>query len=126
MSALDKLNAKANITSNKEEDKTEKKVAPKKQPEKAVKQTTEKKTKTTTTKTTSSEKMKPASKKVEAVKEDKTKRAVGRKNTRGKEGEDYKMMNIAVPMDVYEKLREACNGNMTYYINAILKESVTK
>lgn len=124
MSALDKLNAKANITANKEEDKTVKKVATKKQLEKAVKPIAEKKK--TTTKTTSSVKAKPVSKKVETVKEEKVKKAVGRKNTRGKEGEDYKMMNIAVPMDVYEKLREASNGNMTYYINAILKESVDK
>lgn len=123
MSALDKLNAKANITVNKEEDKTEKKVAPKKQPEKAVKATAEKK-KTTTKKTTSSVKAKPVSKKAETVKEEKVKKAVGRKNTRGKEGEDYKMMNIAVPMDVYEKLREASNGNMTFYINSVLRNSV--
>ena len=47
MSALDKLNAKANITANKEEDKTVKKVATKKQLEKAVKPIAEKK-KTTT------------------------------------------------------------------------------
>ncbi len=124
MSALDKLNAKANITVNKEEDKKEKKIAPKKQPEKAVKPIAEEKK--TTTKATSSVKTKPVRKKVETVKEEKVKKTVGRKNTRGKEGEDYKMMNIAVPMDVYEKLREASNGNMTYYINAILKESVDK
>ncbi len=122
MSALDKLNAKANITANKEEDKTVKKVATKKQLEKAVKPTAEKKK--TTTKTTSSVKAKPVSKKVETVKEEKVKKAVGRKNTRGKEGEDYKMMNIAVPMDVYEKLREASNGNMTFYINSVLRNSV--
>ena len=44
----------------------------------------------------------------------------GRPNTRG----NYKMVNIAVPEDVYNRIKEVCNGNMTYYINDLLRKSV--
>ena len=53
-----------------------------------------------------------------------TKHPGGRTNTRGKSGKDYKMVNVAVPVEIYEKVKAASNGNMTYYINAVLKKSV--
>lgn len=116
MSALDKLNAKANIVKTEDIEKMP-----------------------VTNKTTKSKKATQAPKKVTTVTKKKTELKVekkgsevkvaekhpgGRTNTRGTAGKDYKMMNIAVPIDVYEKLKEASNGNMTYYINSLLKESV--
>ena len=50
----------------------------------------------------------------------KKKHAGGRPNTRGK----FKMVNIALPEDVYYRVKEVCNGNMTYYLNKVIKESV--
>ncbi len=48
------------------------------------------------------------------------KHAGGRPNTRG----EFKVLNIAVPMETYEKLKEVSNGNMTYYINNLLRENL--
>ena len=56
--------------------------------------------------------------------EKKAKHPGGRKNIRGVNGKDYKMLNVAVPSDVYEKLKAASNGNMTFFVNAVLRESV--
>lgn len=68
----------------------------------------------------------PISEPAAASKSQKTnkKHAGGRKNMRGKKGSDYRMVNIAVPMDLYEKLQEASCGNMTYYINSVLRKSI--
>lgn len=115
MSALDKLNAKANITATKEDDKVvQNKSVQKKQ---TNKQPVKEKKATVKVET-------PAKKKIVQETPKTEKHAGGRKNTRGTNGKDYKMMNIAVPMDVYEKLKEASNGNMTFYINSVLKSSV--
>ncbi len=116
MSALDKLNAKANIV--KTED-VEKKPVTNKAPK--AKKTTP-----------APKKIATVAEKKSVIKEDKKgtekkvtkKHSGGRTNTRGTAGKDYKMMNIAVPIDIYEKLKEASNGNMTFYINSLLKNSV--
>lgn len=107
MSALDKLNAKAIKKVN-----AEVKDIPKKE-----------------VKPANLEEIKPIiekPKEPEAPKAEKGKKKNpgGRKNTRGQNGKDYKMMNIAIPMEVYAKLQAASNGNMTYYINSILRNSV--
>lgn len=56
------------------------------------------------------------------------KKTSGRPNTRGKKGKDFQLINIAVPNDVYNKLRELsyekAAGNMTFFINKILKEAI--
>ena len=44
----------------------------------------------------------------------------GRPNTRG----NYKMVNVALSEDLYNRIQEVCMGNMTYYINDVLKKSV--
>lgn len=58
------------------------------------------------------------------------KKTSGRPNTRGKKGKDFQLINIAVPNDVYNKLRELsyekAAGNMTFYINKLLKEAIEK
>lgn len=118
MSALDKLNAKAikkvNAEVKKETDSAEFSF-PKSEVKKEVPEAD--------LKASGSFAEKP--KKPEAVKEPKKKKHPGgRKPTRGQNGKDYKMMNIAIPMEIYEKLQAASNGNMTYYINSILKSSV--
>lgn len=105
MSALDKLNAKAKKVNT--EVNTIK-------PKKAVEEKKEE-IKVITQEEASNVPDKPEKKK---------KHPGGRKSTRGKKDIDYKMMNIAIPMDVYEKLQAASNGNMTYFINQILKNSV--
>ena len=48
------------------------------------------------------------------------KHAGGRPNTRG----EHKILNIAVPIEIYEKLKEVSNGNMTYYINSLLEDNL--
>ena len=48
----------------------------------------------------------------------------GRNNTRGEAGKDYKMINIEIPIDVYEKLRDKSGGNMTYFLNDLIKKNV--
>lgn len=111
MSALDKLNAKAIRKVNAEVKEIPKKAAEFKKAMEAA----------------DLEEIKPIHpKEPEAPKASKGKKKNpgGRKNTRGQNGKDYKMMNIAIPMEVYEKLQAASNGNMTYYINSILKSSV--
>lgn len=111
MSALDKLNAKAIKKVNTEVKETPKTIEEKKEANEADLK--------------SSESFTEKPKKPEAAKEPKKKKhAGGRKPTRGQNGKDYKMMNIAIPMEIYEKLQAASNGNMTYYINSILKSSV--
>ena len=119
MSALDKLNAKANIT--KTEDVEKKPAANKTSRAKKTNQTT-KKTSSIPEKKTVKKEYKEEKKGIE--KKVSSKHPGGRTNTRGTAGKDYKMMNIAVPIDVYEKLKVASNGNMTYYINSLLKNSV--
>ena len=104
MSALDKLNARANINTEKKEEEKKKEVE-KKKTKKVI---------------NSSAKPTPAPTK----KKNSGKHAGGRTNIRGESGKDYKMVNVAVPVDVYEKVKAASNGNMTYYINAVLKKSV--
>lgn len=47
----------------------------------------------------------------------------GRTNVRGKKGEDYRMVNIAMPSDLYDRIREESHGNMTFFINQILRKS---
>ncbi len=147
--ALDKLTAKANqkagIPAN-EQIKTEEKTKTKNTTETKVSRTKTKtadagkekavapvskknktevkaKTKETTGNKTGRTKSSDADKKkIEKISSTK-KHPGGRKNTRGKLDEDYKMVNIAMPMDVYEKIKEASNGNMTYYINSVLRDS---
>ena len=62
----------------------------------------------------------------EKPKKEKKKHAGGRRKTRGEEGIDYKMVNIAIPMEIYEKLLDGSEqyaaGNLTFYINSILRE----
>ncbi len=116
MSALDKLNAKANIV--KTEDVEKKPVTTKAPKAKKATQAPKKTSTVAEKKTVIKEDKKGSETKVT------NKHAGGRTNTRGTAGKDYKMMNIAVPMDVYEKLKEASNGNMTFYINSLLKNSV--
>lgn len=49
----------------------------------------------------------------------------GRTNTRGIKNKDYKMINISLPIDVYEKLKaESPGGNMTRYITDILSKNI--
>ena len=49
----------------------------------------------------------------------------GRTNTRGIKNKDYKMINISLPIDVYEKLKEQSpGGNMTRYITDILSRNI--
>jgi hypothetical protein len=48
----------------------------------------------------------------------------GRTNVRGKKGEDYRMVNIAMPTDLYDRIREESHGNMTFFINQILRKSL--
>ena len=68
----------------------------------------------------------PKEEKKEKKPAEKKKHAGGRKRTRGEEGIDYKMVNIAIPMEIYEKLlsgsEQYAAGNLTFYINSILKE----
>ncbi len=116
MSALDKLNAKANIV--KTEDVEKKPVTNKTQKVKNTTPTPKKTSAITDKKNVTKAEKKGTEKKVTE------KHPGGRTNTRGTAGKDYKMMNIAVPIDVYEKLKEASNGNMTFYINSLLKNSV--
>ncbi len=52
------------------------------------------------------------------------KKKMGRKPTRGIRDVDYKMLNIAVPMDVYDGLIASYGGNLTYHINSILREAI--
>ena len=40
-----------------------------------------------------------------------------------KEG-TYKKVNLSVPEEVYNRLKEVSGGNMTYYINSMLREKV--
>ena len=117
MSALDKLKTKANMTENSEETITHKKVTPEEKKSAAPMSVPRK---------TTVQKNKQDTVGKQIPKEDKKseKHPGGRKNTRGERGEDYKMMNIAVPIEVYEKLKEASNGNMTFYVNAVLRNSV--
>lgn len=67
-------------------------------------------------------------KKINAPK--KEKKTSGRPNTRGEKGVDFQLINIAVPNDVYNQLRELsyeyAAGNMTFYINKILKDAIEK
>lgn len=105
MSALDKLNAKANVKAS---EVPQMKVQP------------DIKTEVKETKKIASAKKGNASEKT--VK--KEKHPGGRTNTRGVPQKDYKMINVAVPIDIYNKLKEASNGNMTFYINNLLKNSV--
>ncbi len=48
----------------------------------------------------------------------------GRTNTRGEAGKDYKMINIAVPTEVYNKIKEKSGGNMTYFINSLFRNAI--
>lgn len=48
----------------------------------------------------------------------------GRTNTRGKNGKDYRMVNIAMPLELYNRLKAASDGNMTHYINSVLKREI--
>jgi hypothetical protein len=116
MSALDKLNAKANIVKTEE---VEKKPVTNKAPKEKKTAQVPKKTPVATNKRTVAKEEKEGNDTKVA-----NKHPGGRTNTRGIAGKDYKMMNIAVPIDVYEKLKEASNGNMTFYINSLLKNSV--
>lgn len=56
------------------------------------------------------------------------KKTSGRPNTRGKKGKDFQLINIAVPNEIYNTLRELsyekAAGNMTFYINKLLKEAI--
>lgn len=62
----------------------------------------------------------------ENVKSPKTKKKHpgGRTNVRGKKGEDYRMVNIAMPTDLYDRIREESHGNMTFFVNQILRKSL--
>lgn len=113
MSALDKLNAKA-------KEHTEKKNqlnndTSEKNDNKSIGKHIEKEKKQIEIEDALSQKI---TKKV--VQEKKVKHAGGRPKTRGK----YKMVNVAVPEDVYNRLKEVCNGNMTYYLNDIIRKNV--
>ncbi len=44
----------------------------------------------------------------------------GRPPVRG----EYKMFNIALPLDTYNKIKEKSGGNMTYYINDVQRKNV--
>lgn len=75
----------------------------------------------------------PSNEKTEKIVETKVteqRKTSGRPNTRGKKGKDFQLINIAVPNDVYNKLRELsyekAAGNMTFYINKLLKEAIEK
>lgn len=116
MSALDKLNAKANIVKTEDIEK----MPVTNITTKSRKTTQAPKKETTVTNKKTEPKVDKKGSEVKVAE----KHPGGRTNTRGTAGKDYKMMNIAVPIDVYEKLKEASNGNMTYYINSLLKESV--
>ena len=113
MGALDKLNARAKkepaevVTEKKEQTKKE-----------VVSAKTEKAESDAVTKTEKQTKSQPAStpKKKPAAK----KHPGGRPNTRG----NYKMVNVALSADLYNRIQEVCMGNMTYYFNDVLKKSV--
>jgi len=95
-----------------------------------INDTSEKKSIEKDNKRTESEK-KSTTKVPKNVKEKKEeKHAGGRPNKRGEKGRDFQMINVAVPVEIYEKLKAASEektaGNMTYYINSILKESTEK
>lgn len=129
MSALDKLNAKASIEKLEVKKETPKKTTVKKMSEKKPVQ---KKMSEPVKKVAEKTKAAPKKEQVEEkpfMKEVKVahkpeKHAGGRKNIRGENGKDFKMVNIAVPIDVYDRIKEASRGNMTYYINDILRKSV--
>ncbi len=127
MSALDKLNAKANIK------KETKEKTPSTKP--ATKAAQRKKEVSLKDQIVSAEKKQTEIKQKKELKNEKEKTVAkkatgsgkhpgGRTNTRGKMGEDFKMINIAVPIEVYDMLKEASHGNMTYYVNSLLRESV--
>ena len=109
MSALDKLNAKAKEKQNIQMPAGEKKD----EAESANIRKMEKKAQTAETR------QKGTAKKV-ATKTKTGKHAGGRPNTRG----NYKMVNIALPLEVYDKVKEVCNGNMTFFLNSVIRESV--
>ena len=113
MGALDKLNAKAKEQTEKKEhfnngdsEKNESKPA---------ERDAEKQPKTTENNYVSKQK-----KTRKGTRTKKAKHPGGRPNTRGK----YKMVNIAIPEDVYDRLKEVCNGNMTYYLNDIIRKNI--
>ena len=113
MSALDKLNAKAREHIEKKE--RSKNVEFEKVEDNPADRHAEKENEPTESFLASKERN---TKKVMQTK--KGKHAGGRPNTRGR----FKMVNIAVPEEVYDRLKEVCNGNMTYYLNDIIRKNI--
>ena len=44
------------------------------------------------------------------------KKPVGRPRSRGEVNIDYKRISLAVPTDMFEKIKDQCRGNMTQFI----------
>ena len=49
---------------------------------------------------------------------------MGRPSVRGEKNKDYKMVNLAVPISMYDELKALGGGNVTYFINTLLKEAL--
>ena len=49
---------------------------------------------------------------------------MGRPVVRGEKNKDYRMVNLAVPISMYEELKALGGGNVTYFINTLLKEAL--
>ena len=49
---------------------------------------------------------------------------MGRPVIRGEKNKDYRMVNLAVPISMYEELKALGGGNVTYFINMLLKEAL--
>ncbi len=49
---------------------------------------------------------------------------MGRPVVRGEKNKDYRMVNLAIPIPVYDELKALGGGNVTYFINLLLKEAL--
>lgn len=49
---------------------------------------------------------------------------MGRPIVRGEKNKDYRMVNLAVPISMYDELKALGGGNVTYFINTLLKEAL--
>ena len=49
---------------------------------------------------------------------------LGRPVVRGEKNKDYRMVNLAVPIDMYDELKSHAGGNVTFFINQLLREAL--